>query len=151
MTLTKSHDTLKLLAASVWYIGSVVLLIKGRSLLMEAHDIQTSLLWPGLVVVASIFLGFMKAKFIFSKSCRKNILRIETLAQPKLWQFFRPVFFLALALMILTGAILSRLASGHYMGLHGVALLDLTIGIALLTSSIEFWQPKSSIQPTPQK
>lgn len=151
MTSTKSHDTLKLLAASVWYIGSVVLLIKGRSLLMEAHAIQTSLIWPGLVVVASLFLGFMKAKFIFSKSCRKNIVRIETLTQPKLWQFFRPVFFLALALMILTGATLSRLASGHYMGLHGVALLDLTIGIALLTSSIEFWQPKTGIQLTTQK
>ncbi len=151
MTLTKSQDTLKLLAAFVWYIGSGVLLLKGRSLLMEAHTIQASIIWPGLVVAASLFLGFMKAKFIFSKSCRKNLLRIERLAQPKVWQFFRPGFFLALALMILTGATLSRLASGHYMGLHGVALLDLTIGIALLTSSIEFWQPKSSLQPTHQK
>ena len=151
MTLTKSHDTLKLLAASVWYIGSVVLLLKGRSLLLEAYTLQTSIIWPGLVITGSLFLGFLKAKFIFSKSCRKNLLRIENLDKPKLWQFFRPGFFLALALMILTGATLSRLAHDHYLGLHGVALLDLTIGIALLTSSFEFWQPKSGIQLTPQK
>lgn len=87
MTFTKSQDTLKLLAAFVWYIGSVILLLKGRSVLLEAHAIQTSIIWPGLVIAASLFLGFMKAKFIFSKSCRNNLLRIERLAQPKVWQF----------------------------------------------------------------
>ena len=142
---TASRPALKLLAAVVWYVGSAVLLLKGCSLLLEASAIQPGLIWPILVILTALFLGSVKARFLFSKSCRKNLARIDALEQPKLWQFFRPGFFGALALMILTGAALSRLADGRYWPLLMVALLDLAIGIALLASSIVFWQTKPTI------
>ena len=47
--------------------------------------------------------------------------------------------------MILTGVILSRLAQGHYRSLIGVGTLDLSLAIALLGSSIVFWQQRAAV------
>lgn len=145
-----SHITLKILAALVWVVGGIVLVLKGSSLLLEAKAIEPDLMWPWVVVVGALLLGGVKARYLFSKSCRKNLARIAALSEPKLWQFFRPGFFLALALMIATGATLSRLAAGYYVPLLIVALLDLSIGIALLASSVMFWQSQPAKQSTSQ-
>jgi hypothetical protein len=88
-------------------------------------------------------VGLLEARRVFIKSCIKNLVRIAALKQPKLWQFFRPGFFLALAVMIATGATLSRLASGNYLFLLGVAALDMALSTALLVSSIVFWRQKA--------
>ena len=141
---TVSHTILKFLAASIWYSGSFMLLRKGISLLLEAKAIHPDWLWPWLIVVGALLLGGVKARYLFNKSCRKNMVRIDALEHPQLWQIFRPGFFLMLALMIATGVMLSRLAHDRYLPLLFVALLDLSIGIALLASSIVFWQPSSA-------
>ncbi len=143
--LTASHHTLKILAALVWYIGGIVLLIKGSSLLMEAKLLQPDNHWPWTAAIVALLIGGIKAKFLFSKSCRKNLARIAALDQPKIWQFFRPVFFLLLLLMILIGAELSNLAHGIYPFLLAIAALDLAIAIALLGSSYVFWQRTPSL------
>jgi len=135
---TVSHHTLKILAALVWYIGGVVLLIKGCSLLLEAELLQPDQHWPWAAAILALLIGVIKAKFLFSKSCRKNLARITTLDQPKIWQFFRPVFFLFLFLMIVIGATLSNLAHGNYPFLLCIAGLDITIAIALLGSGYVF-------------
>ena len=108
--LTVSHHTLKILAALVWYVGGIVLLIKGGSLLLEAELLQPDKHWPLTAAIVALLIGGIKAKFVFSKSCRKNLDRIATLDQAKIWQFFRPVFFLFLLFMILIGAALSTLS-----------------------------------------
>lgn len=138
--LTASTRTLNILAAAVWYIGGVVLLLKAVSLLSEAKLIYIGPFWPWVAVGIGVLIGGLKAKYLFSKACKKNLARIATLEHPKLWQFFRPGFFLALALMITLGATLSRMAQGNYPFLIAVAALDLTIAIALLGSSIVFWK-----------
>ena len=137
--LTVSHHTLKILAALVWYIGGIVLLIKGSSLLMEAELLKPDQHWPWTAAIVAVLIGGVKAKFLFNKNCRKNLARIAALDQPKIWQFFRPVFFMVLFLMILAGATLSNLAHGNYPFLLGIATLDLAIAIALLGSSYVFW------------
>jgi hypothetical protein len=141
--LIVSHHTLKILAALVWYVGGLVLLIKGGSLLLEAELLQPDTHWPWTAAIVALMIGGIKAKFIFSKSCRKNLARIAALDRPKIWQFFRPVFFLLLLLMILIGAALSNLAHGNHPFLLGIAALDLTIAIALLGSSYVFWKQES--------
>jgi hypothetical protein len=140
---TVSARYLNILAALIWYIGGLVLLLKGSSLLAEAAALEPGQAWPWLAVVAALALGFLAAKYLFSKSCRKNLARIAALKQPKIWQFFRPGFFVALAIMILTGATLSRLAHNNYPFLIGVAILDLHLAVALLGSSFVFWQQKA--------
>jgi hypothetical protein len=137
--LIVSSRTLKILAAAIWYIGSVILLFKGRQLLLEAHSIRPDLPWAWMAVVLGVALGIVKARYIFNRSCRRNLRRIDALESPKLWQFYAPKFFLALALMITAGAILSRLAHDIYPFLIGVGALDLALSSALLISSHIYW------------
>lgn len=129
-----------MLAAIVWYVGGIVLLLKGSHLLIEADALKPEEDWLWQVAVLGIVLGGMKANFIFNKSCQKNLDRIATLVQPRIWQFFRIRFFVTLTLMILLGVTLSMQAHNNYLMLISVALLDISIGIALLGSSYVFWK-----------
>jgi len=140
---TVSTRSLKIMAALIWYAGAVVLLPKGGSLLVEAAALRPGLPWPWLTLLGALVLGGLKARFIFSKSCEENLARIAAIDRPRIWQFFGPGFFVALALMILAGAALSRLAHGHYLFLLAVAVLDLGIAIALLGSGLVFWREKA--------
>ena len=141
--LVVSKRTLNILAALTWYIGGVVLMLKGGSLLAEAEALEPQQVWPWLAIVAGLFLGALQAKLLFSRNCQKNLDRIAALGQPRIWQFFRTGFFVALVVMILTGAALSRLAHGHYPFLIGVAILDLSLATGLLGSSYVFGKQKA--------
>jgi hypothetical protein len=127
------------LAALIWYVGAIALLLKARSLLAEAAALQPHRIWPWIAMTTALALGGLKARFIFSRSCRKNLDRISKLEQPRPWQFFGGGFMLLLATMIAAGVTLSRLAHGNYAFLIAVATLDLSISVALLGSSAVFW------------
>jgi hypothetical protein len=135
-----SHRILKILAAAIWYIGSLILVLKGSQLLLEADALRTGLVWTWLAVAAGVVLGALKARYIFNRSCRRNLRRIDSLEMPRIWQFYSPGFFLALTAMIAAGATLSRLAHGSYPFLIGVAVLDIAIASALLISSHVYWR-----------
>ena len=135
-----------MLAALIWYVGGIVLLVKGVTLLAEASLLHPEQYWPWFAVIVGLVFGGVKAKYLFSKSCGKNLIRIAALNRPKVWQFFRPGFFIFLAVMILVGATLSRLAHDNYLLLMGVAILDLSIGTALLGSSYVFWKQKAFVK-----
>jgi hypothetical protein len=143
--MTASIRTLNIIAASVWYVGGIVLLIKGSSLLVEAYSLKLEQYWPWLAVAVGPVIGSIKGKFIFRKSCLKNLARIDALNQPKIWQFFKPWFFVVLATMIMFGATMARLAhtQHNYYFLIAVAVVDIDIGIALLWSSYIFWKQKA--------
>ncbi len=117
-----------------------MLLIKGSSLMLEAHSLRPEQYWVWLTIAAGLLIGGLKGRYIFSKSCRNNVARIYTLDQPSIWLIFRPWFYAFLAAMIITGATLSRLAHNNYFFLIGVAVLDLSIAVALLWSSHVFWK-----------
>ena len=122
-----------------------MLLVKGFSLLAEAYSLKPEQYWPWLAVVVGPVIGSVKGKFVFRKSCLKNLARIDALNQPKIWQFFKPWFFFVLAIMIVFGATMARLAhtQHNYYFLIGVAIVDIDIGIALLWSSYMFWKEKA--------
>ena len=143
--LTVSTRTLNILAAFVWYTGGIVLLVKGCCLLAETYLLKPDMYWIWIAVAAGPIIGGIKGKFVFRKSCEKNIARIGAIEQPKVWQFFKPWFFAVLAVMIMFGAVLSRLAQTHnsYLFLISVAIVDIDIGIALLWSSYVFWKQKA--------
>ena len=123
-----------------------MLLLKGGSLLVEAHSLKPEQEWLWFAAVAGPFIGGIKAMFLFSKSCQNNLTRIGVLDQPRIWQFFRPWFFVALIVMILAGATLSRLAHNNYVFLISVGILDLSIAVALLGSSYVFWKQKAFVK-----
>ena len=141
--LTVSARILNILAALVWYTGGIVLLLKGGSLLLEAEALEPGRIWPWLAAILALFLGGLKARYIFGKSIKKNLARIAALDRPRFWQFYSAGFLVALAVMIATGATLSRLAHGNYAFLIAVATLDLSIAVALLGSSIVYWQQRA--------
>ncbi len=145
-TITTSHRALKILAALLWLIGGVMLIRKGTELLIEAYALNATPLWMGFAFILGFLFGGLKAKYLFSKACRKNLIRIDGLKQPKIWQFYRPGFFLFLAAMIALGATLSRVAHGNIPFLLSVATLDISLATALLGSSLVFWQEKALLK-----
>lgn len=134
-----SHTALKVLAAATWYIGGGVLLYKGSGYLVAAAAGGPAA-WPLLAAGAGVAVGLMRGRTMFLRACRRNLARIDGLDRPRLWQFFRPGFFAALAVMIAGGAALARLAETGYWGMVVVGGLELIIATALLTSSIAFWR-----------
>ena len=135
-----SARTLKIFSAVVWYGGAISLIFKGGRLLAEAFALQPESAWPWGVVVGGVVFGGLKARYFFSRVCEENLLRIESLERPKIWQFFRGRFFFFLMIMIVLGISLSRWAHHRYVFLLYVAALDLSIGVALVGSSYMFWK-----------
>jgi len=133
-----TRPILTILAAITWVTGGIVLLLKGSDLWLEARDLRSDHTWLWLALVGGLVFGSLKTKYIFDKACRKNLDRIASLSDPKLWQFYRIGFFFFLALMIATGATLSRNAHGNFPFLIGVATLDFSLAVALLGSSRNF-------------
>ncbi len=119
---------------------------KGSELAANAQDLAPDSSGKCLSWAIGILVGVIKTRLIFIRSCRKNLTRIDGLQEPKLWQFYRYQFFIALGLMLLLGATLSRVSQGNYTYLVAVAALDISIGTALLLSSWQFWKP--SVHPS---
>jgi hypothetical protein len=142
-SMTVSILTVMILAACVWYSGGIALLLKGGALAKSAYALQPDNIWTFLTPLLGILIGLVKAKFIFIKSCTKNIVRIKALENPKLWQCFRPGMLVFLAIIIPTGAWMSRAAAGTYLYVCIVCALDLSICTGLLVSSMLFWRLKA--------
>ena len=140
LMLNTSSLILKKLAALVWYIGVVVLLIKSAGLFLEADRSGASLLLIILAMLSGLVIGGIKAKYLFIKMCNRNLERINELKQPMLWQFYRIRFFIFLGLMVLLGTYLSKLIQGDYLMLIALAIVELSIATALLVSSHCFWR-----------
>ena len=134
-----SKKTLVYLAAGVWYIGGIMLFRSGLELIIQARELKQGTLWPVIFITLGIGLGIFQAFFIFTRACRKNMHRINQLKGPRLWQFFRPGFFLALAVMITCGVLLDRFSQGHYFFMLTVGAVDFALAISLLGSSYIFW------------
>lgn len=145
-----SRLTLTILAAFVWYAGGIALLLKGSALIKSAYAIDAQSFWSFAAPLLGIIAGLLKGKLLFSKSCRKNIQRIRSLVNPRAWHCFRPGMLLFLAIIIPTGAWMSRAAAGNFTYLCLVGALDLSISFALLTSGIVFFQLKA-FQPLEAK
>ncbi len=134
-----SHQKLIIISAVIWCGGGIVLLIKGGALIKQAYLLNSESVYTTLALIAGGLAGLMKSRFLFSKSCLKNIHRITAIPDPQIWQCFRPGMLIFLAIVIPTGAWMSKATAGHYMLLCAVGALDISIGVALLVSSRVFW------------
>ena len=138
-----SQRTLMITVAIIWYGGGISLLFKGGALIKNVYAIDAQSIWTYLVPILGIMIGLLKGRFLFSKSCEKNIKRIKALTDPRIWQCFRPGMLICLGIIIPTGAWMSRAAAGNLTFLCLVGTLDLSIACALLSSSIVFWKRKA--------
>lgn len=129
-----TNKQLKTMAFIFWFMGVLPLSIKAFLLFREAYLLDSDILKLSFYIFLGIIVALLKTKFIFIKSCRKNIQRIENLEKPKIWNFYRLGFFIFLATVIILGAVFSRLALGHYWALILVGIIDMSVGFALLLS-----------------
>ena len=116
------------------------MLFKGGALINDAHALNPQSSWTYLAPILGIIVGLLKGRILFSRSCEKNIVRIKAIDDPRIWQCYRPVFLIFLAIIIPTGAWMSRAAAGNFTFVCLVGALDLSIACALLSSSIVFWK-----------
>ena len=135
-----SKRTLRAIVVAVWLSGAFVLLLKAASLFAAASMLKPDATGSWLAVPGGLLIGGFKARYLFSVFCRRNLDRIARLNEPRLWQAFRPGFYVFLAAMIILGAGLSKWALGNYVALIALVTLDISLGIALLGSSLTFWQ-----------
>ncbi len=145
--MTSIH-TLNTLAGLTWYGGAIALLLKGTRLLLQAESINAGAGWPWVAFAIGVLIGVIKARYLLFKSCRKNLIRIANLKNPQWWQFFRPQFFVFLAVVITLGVTASRLAEGHYGSLCVIGTVDLSVGTGLLLSGVAFFQTKPVVLPS---
>lgn len=141
--MTVSKRTLRILSAIIWYAGGIALMAKAGSLLLEARSLRPASDWPQMAVIAGVSIGSLKAGLLFRRVCAKNLARIAELRVARIWECYRLRFYFFLAVMIAGGATLSRLARGDFAFLIAVAVLDLSIGTALLGGSYVFWKRKT--------
>ncbi|MFH2058936.1 MAG: hypothetical protein ABIJ59_08545 [Pseudomonadota bacterium] len=138
--LNATSSTLIKLAALVWYTGIVVLIAKSVSLLLEAMKGGADQLFIMMAVLCGMAIGKIKAKYLFYNIGKKNIDRINSLTNPRLWQFYRKRFFVFLFFMIALGKYFAGVAYGENMALIALAVLELSIAFALALSSHCFWE-----------
>lgn len=143
-----SHRTLKLLASLIWYSGFIVLSIKSSELLFDAEKINPNQLWTWLAILSGVIIGAIKARYLYSRLCIKNLSRINALKKPKLWHFYRMRFFFFLFSMIILGKFLSRMAHDNYPALIIMAMVELSVATALLGSSHCFWRNSQNTSDT---
>jgi len=139
MDYEKKRKSLKLLAMVVWYIGFIALALKSYKLFSEAYSLDSNLSLMVLFLLIGFLLSLLKTKYIFRKSCKTNLLRIDSLKEPKIWNFYRIEFFIFLIMVISLGAFLSHSASGNYYFLVLVGMVDMALALALLFSGVEFF------------
>ena len=132
--MKQRHHLLVVLAALIWGTGVVFLVTKSSIIFMEASDAGASVFQVFLAVTTGIFIGIIKAKYLFTRLCNKNIQRIMALKSPKFWQCYRPHFFFFLALMIWFGSWAHDTASGQSLWLMLLAVLELSVATALFLS-----------------
>ncbi len=137
--------TLTLLAGLTWYFGAVALLSKGTRLLLQAEGLNGGQGWPWLAFAIGVSVGVLKARYLLFNSCRKNLSRISNLKNPRWWQFFRPRFFVFLAVIITLGVTASRQAEGHYAALCLIGAIDLSVGTGLLLSGAAFLTTRPTV------
>ena len=135
-----SPHTLKMLAALVWYSGFLVLFLKSTRLFLQADKLNHDQRVIWLAILMGFLIGVIKAKYLYQKLCLRNLKRINSIKQPRIWHFYRIQFFIFLASMIVLGLWLSKWTQDNSVMLIILAMIELSIATALLGSCHCFWK-----------
>ena len=154
--LKLKHTTLVVISGLVWFGIGVYLLQLGLNLLFESvHFSATSLTgtyplvnflkqYSGsaegamlIVVVISLFIGYLKGRYVLGKSAQKGVQRILSFPNPtSLGNIYSAKYYVLLGGMVALGI------SVKYLGFtHDVrGLVDVTIGSALINGAMIYFR-----------
>lgn len=104
-------------------------------------SLQTSLL---LLIVLACSIGYVKGKFVISKSTLRNVQRLQTMPQPiKLIQLYPVSYYCLIAGMMSLGMLMN--ITGIPKDVRG--LIDAAIGFALIEGSLVAFRTTWQKQP----
>ncbi len=127
-----SRSALTVTAGVIWYAGAISVSMRGSFLLAQATALHSrSFPWHWAVFGIGVSIGILKAWLVFSKSAQRNLRRIQSLERPAWWNLYPLWFYPLLALMIATGILMSRFATGDYERLCVVIPAYFMIGVGL--------------------
>ena len=128
------------IAGGLWCIIGFFLLVRGLDLyqLAETEQHATKVALTISAVVATL-IGFVKGKFVLSKTANRNKTRIFNLIGPVgLQDLFSKPFYFLIPMMMTLGVIL-RSFNEYLGGYIVVAAIYCGIGMALIVSSRVYW------------
>lgn len=137
LAMRTSATTLKKIAGVVWLGVGVMLAVRGLGMVFVKADASAAGAATSLVL--GVLLGSAKGKFALGQAARRNIKRIDALADPRIWHVFAPMFAVLIALMIGVGAALRAAAARGWLGgWIVVGGIYVGIGAALVVSSAAY-------------
>jgi hypothetical protein len=146
-----SHVRMIVLSGAVWLLIGLFLLIKGLSLLVTAAHLTAKpfLIKPLmalagtreqaalLLVAVSLIVGFLKGKFVLTKTVRRGVERIFSFPSPvPLSKIYSWSAYLVIFLMMGMGMLMRALPiSGDVRG-----AVDVAIGAALINGALFYFR-----------
>jgi len=128
-----SHRSWISVSGFIWAIAGILLLYKGAKILSNE---ESGSLW----LAAAVFLGFLKGRFILSKTVQRISNRIFSLPLPIRWVDAYPKsYWLLISCMMLLG-LLMRLVPSLW---HG--FIDVAIGSALLYGAMLYFRKAQEV------
>lgn len=119
------------ISGAVWCIVGGFLLSLGLYLLISCQK-NTIILIP-----VSLILGFIKGRFILSKTAQKAVKRILLISEPiSFLQIYPPVYLGLIASMMLLGMGLKWLDLTYYIR----GAVDIAVGFALVNASTTYFR-----------
>lgn len=150
-----SHRTLIAISGLVWFLVGIFLLSLGLHFILDTiqansatsqhfsilafsnfmiGDIEHAAL---TVVTICLFIGYIKGRFVLSKSVKRQVLRILSLPNPaNIKNIYSKGYYILLGSMIALGFVIRYLP----ISLDTRGAIDLTIGAALVNGALMYFR-----------
>lgn len=154
--LKLSHTLLVVISGAIWFGIGVFLLSLGLNLIVDSSQIEQQIpilrtLEPYfgieqavlVLIVACLFIGYAKGRFVLGKSARRGVARILTFPNPtSLVNIYSMPYYLLLGGMIALGM------SVKYLGLPNDVrgAVDVAIGSALINGAVIYFRLAAAIK-----
>lgn len=140
-----SSASLKRLAGLVWLAVGGMLAWKGATDFLPRVETRWGVT---LAVAIGLVVGAAKGQYVLSRTARRNIRRIESLARPRPWNVFSGRFVIVIGLMVGLGFLLRDLADRGWLPYAVVGSIYVGIGAGLMVSSAFYFVPPRAPMPT---
>ena len=147
-----SHSKAITLSGLTWFGIGVLLIYKGLQFITQAEgkliDFLASMAGNHqqgalFLVVIALFIGFLKGRFVLSKTVKRVVGHMMTFASPiKVSQMYKKSYFFLIGGMMLLGMTFKYVPIG--MDIRG--LIDLAVGSALVNGSLLYFKRAVAIR-----